>query len=155
MDSAASWAITVSVCGMIACMMEMLVSETRLEKTVRFVLGAFMLCSVIIPVTHMISDFHIEYENSDYEYQAEDYHQQQVKLLKNEIKNLIKDKLQEKNIVWEDIVIEMNIDENNSIKMITARLVFDKTHAEKAAEAAEIIESGLGIETVTSIWGDL
>ena len=56
MESVMQWAGGICISCGIVCIIEMLISDTVLEKTVRYVLGAFMLCAVIVPVGGFIRD---------------------------------------------------------------------------------------------------
>ena len=91
MDNVMQWACSICISCGIVCIIEMLISDTVLEKTVRYVLGAFMLCAVIVPVGGFIKDISLDFgdfgEISDEI--PEDIENERIEYLKSEIKKLI------------------------------------------------------------------
>ena len=63
MDEFIKWATGICVSSAVVCIVEMFITDMALEKTVRYVLGAFMLCSVIVPLGSVIGDFSADIGN--------------------------------------------------------------------------------------------
>ena len=57
MDELMKWATGICISSAVVCIVELFITDMALEKTVRYVLGALMLCSVIIPLGNVIGDF--------------------------------------------------------------------------------------------------
>lgn len=147
MDAVYSWAAAVTICSVIACIVEMLTSNSSMEKTVRFVLGLFMLCVIIAPLTSVVQgiggiDFDMKYE-----YECNDDMQEtQIKLLQNEIGQLVEKTLAQSGIKPLVTEIKMDIDDSGNIDSVKADITIQQADAEKAAKAEEIILTELGIE---------
>lgn len=151
MSGIEAWAGTVSICAVISCIIEMAVSDTKLEKTVKFVLGAFMLCAVVIPLGQAVQGIgNIDFEKEYVYEQSEDFNYQKEKILKEQIKALVENILEREGLSDYETEIDMNIDSDNSIKMITARINLSRSDSEKYFFAAEKIRSELGIECVVN-----
>lgn len=147
MNGLSGWALTVSICAVIACIVEMLTSDTKLEKIVRFVLGAFMLCAVLIPLGQTVSEISdINLDNTFTYNTRQDFTEQKVKLLKNEICSLVNTTLSAENIYPQKSEVSMDIDDDMCISMVSVTVVLDRKDADKAVKTADTIKSKLGLE---------
>ena len=146
MDSVTQWAGGICISCVIVCIVEMLISDTALEKTVRYVLGAFMLCAVIVPVGGFLREISFELgdigEISDDI--PEDIENQRIEYLKSEIKKLILKKIEDENIFPKEVRIDMDIDEDNCISIITADILLEKDDIHKSQKVRNILND-LGI----------
>ncbi len=152
MDSVMQWAGGICISCAIVCIMEMLISDTALEKTVRYVLGAFMLCAVIVPVGGFINDLSFEFGDvreisNDI---PKDIENERIEYLKSEIKKLVSKNLEDENIFPKDVCINMDIDEDNCISIITADILLEKGDIHKSQKIRNISDS-LGIGCNISI----
>ncbi len=154
MDSAEKWALTVSVCAVISCIVEMLSSDTRLEKNVRMTLGLFMLCAVVIPLGGVVTELSTDLEISDISYETDitdDMNSQRISYLERVIKKLVTERLGEKGIVPLNVEVAMDIGSDNSISIITAEITIDKKDAASTSEITALLREELGIESKTVI----
>ena len=146
MDSVTQWAGGICISCVIVCIVEMLISDTALEKTVRYVLGAFMLCAVIVPVGGFIRDISFDFgdfgEISDEI--PEDIENERIEYLKSEIKKLIVKNLEDENIFPKEICVNMDIDEDNCISIITADILLENGDVHKSQKIRNVLDS-LGI----------
>ena len=146
MESVMQWACSVCISCGIVCIIEMLISDTVLEKTVRYVLGAFMLCAVIVPVGGFIRDISFDFgdfgEISDEI--PEDIENERIEYLKSEIKKLIVRNLEDENIFPKEICVNMDIDEDNCISIITADILLENGDVHKSQKIRNVLDS-LGI----------
>lgn len=154
MDSMMSWAVSVSVCAVVVCMVEMLISDTALEKTVRFVLGAFMLCAVILPLGGVVSELTAEIDSDALVCRntlPETISLRREELLKGEIEELIRRTLSDSGIEPKEIDVQMDIDGGGCISMITAEIRLDRRDAQQSVRVSQILRSELAIECKTVI----
>ena len=154
MDSAAKWALTVSVCAVISCIVEMLSSNTRLEKNVRMTLGLFMLCAVVIPLGGVVTELSADLEISDISLETnitDNMSTQRLSYLENSIKKLVIKRLDENGIVPINVEVTMDIGSDNSISIITAEITIDKKDAASTSEITSLLKEELGIESKTVI----
>lgn len=149
MNNLSSWAISISICIIICAIVEMLVSDSKLEKTVRFVLGAFMLCAVIFPIGNIfsgISDINFDEQlTTDVE---EKFNTQQTEMLKAEIVSLVNSTLAKKDIYSQKTEVNMDIDESSNISIITVTVLLEKKYIESKNNITDIIKSELGLDCV-------
>lgn len=132
----------------------MLVSDTRLEKNVRLVLGMFMLCVVLIPFGSVINDLSLELpsdKNIQETKMSDDVSKMRIDYLKQCTAELIEQKLKENGIVPIKVNVNTDIDEDLSINMITAELTLPSKDSNKASHAAAVIKKDLGIDCKTLI----
>jgi len=154
MDGFVKWAAGICVSSAVVCIVEMFITDMALEKTVRYVLGALMLCTVIMPLGSVIGDFSLELGNFG-EFSGDipqEISEQRIEYLESEIKGLIEKKLGEENIFPADTEVKMDIDENNCISMIRADVVLGKERIYSKKRVKEILEE-LGIDCRVSIVG--
>ena len=152
MDGLSAWALSVSICAVIACIVEMMTADTKLEKTVRFVLGAFMLCAIIVPVGDMVSEFSGVNFDSKMSYNiSEDFNEQKISMLKNEISQLVQTTLSSEQIYPQKVEVNMDISEDNCISMVSVTIMLDKKDKEKAVKVTNTIKSELGLECNTVV----
>ena len=154
MDEFAKWATGICISSAVVCIVEMFISDMALEKTVRYVLGGIMLCTVILPLGSVIGEFRADIGSAE-EFSGEipdKIAEQRVEYLESEIKGLIENKLAEENIFPVETSVCMDIDESNCISMIRAEIVLEKKDIYSAKRVKEIAEE-LGIECRVSVVG--
>lgn len=154
MDGFIKWATGICISSAVVCIVEMFITDMALEKTVRYVLGAFMLCSVIVPLGSVIGDFRADFGNVG-EFSGEipqEIAEQRTEYLESEIIKLVENKLREENIFPVDTDVNMDIDESNCISIIMADVILEKKDIYSAKRAKEILEE-LGIECSVRLCG--
>lgn len=151
MESVIQWATGVCLCSGVVCITEMLISDTAIEKTVSFVLGAMMLCAVIVPLGGVVLDF-----SSDMEITAnlpetipESVEKQREQFLRESVEELIRKNLEEEKIFPDEIHVDMDIDEEKRITMITAEVTLARQKGDFAGKVRQILREELGIEAKT------
>lgn len=152
MNGLSAWALSVSICAVIACVVEMMTVDTKLEKTVRFVLGAFMLCAILIPVGSMVSEFSGVNFDSKMSYDISDsFNEQKISMLKDEVVTLAMSTLSKEQIYPQKVEVNMDISKDNCISMVSVTVMLDKKDREKAVKVTDIIKSQLGLECNTVV----
>lgn len=154
MDEFTKWAMGICISSAVVCIVEMFITDMALEKTVRYILGAFMLCSVIMPLGSVIGDFRADLGKVG-EISGEipqEIAQQRIEYLESEINGLIRNKLAEENIFPIDTDVNMDIDENNCISMIMADILLEKKEIYRVSRVKEIMEE-LEIECSVRLCG--
>ena len=157
METVTAWASTVSICALIACIAELIVSDTAVEKSVRFVLGAFMICAVIIPSGGAIPELINDITGSDFKYNGDIpqiFAMQRNDMLKEEIEGLIRKTLSENKIEAADIHVDLDIDDNDCVSITRAEIELNRKDAQIAASVSRLVEDKLGINCRTIISDD-
>ena len=153
MEGIFSWATAVTVCSVIACIVEILTGNSSLDKTVRFVLGIFMLCVIITPLINTAAQIVNTDITAEYEYNEsnDEKKEAQIKILKSRLQKLVEKTLAENDIEPLVTLITISIADDSSIESIKAAITLQNTDAEKAADTEELIRSRLGIECSISV----
>lgn len=146
MESVMQWAGGICISCGIVCIIEMLISDTALEKTVRYILGAFMLCAVILPVGGFIKEISFDFgdvgEISDEI--PQDIENERIEYLKSEIEKLIVKDLKDENIFPKEVCVNMDINEDNCISIITADILLENGDVHRVQRVRNVLDN-LGI----------
>ena len=154
MESVSHWALGVCICSVTACIVEILVSDTRLEKNIRLVLGAFMLCAVVLPLGSLVSDItapDISGEIYSDTSLPEMISGQREEYIGSVLEELIKKKLSDKGITPAEVEVKTDIDDSMSISIITSEITLSRKDSKRAAEVSRFIKNETGIECRTII----
>lgn len=147
-----AWAVSIACCSVVCCMVELLTVNVRLERTVRFVLGAFVLCVLILPLKGVVSELsQITVSVPDTPPFAEDISAQREELLRQEISVLVSKTLKENDIVPVNVSIDMDIDDDSCISIITAEVTLKHSDSYKANRVKNILDSNLSIKAKTLV----
>ncbi len=152
MNTLSSWAIGVSVCAVLSCLVELTVINTRLEKVIRFVVGAFMICAMILPLGGIKNDLlQLEFNSVLNTELPENLSAQQKELLQSEIAKLVRKTLKDGGITPSKTEIDMDINDENCISMITAKVELERADLYKARQVKEMIAQKLSIDCQTTV----
>ncbi|MBQ8133975.1 MAG: stage III sporulation protein AF [Clostridia bacterium] len=154
MEHLYSWALCVTICAVIACLTEMLTSDSKLEKTVRMVLGGFMLCAVIVPLIEAVNTFkEIEPETVPEYSSEENMKNAEINMLKKELMILLNTTLQKKGIEPLSLEISLDTDDSGNIGKISADIVLSSFDADKKLTTEETVQTELGMECNVQLSG--
>ncbi len=155
MEGLYQWAAAVSICAVVVCIVEMLLSDTALEKTVRLVLGLFLLSAVLLPIGNAVKDFGKEMEIPEYSEAVPDstlsLEKQRKVCLERAAAELIDKKLKEKGIEPAKVEVHTDIDTEGCIECITAEVMLHRQDAHRSAAVSRQVREELGIECRTII----
>lgn len=147
MTAISSWAVVICIAAVICGVLELLTPSSKMNGILRFVFGGFMLCAVIVPLSEIDLDFStippIDEISSSV---MEDTSKQSVEYVKNSVAELVKSKLEEIPAEAEEISIDMDIDEDNCINMITVRLKISAEDLQLSEKIRSKITDELGLE---------
>ena len=148
MDAVYSWAMTVTVCAVISSIAEMLTNGSRITGTVRLVLGLFMLSAVMMPFMQFAVDFRLPEISADSitESAGEQALEKQKQMICEKLRELTEKTLARYDIYPDSVDIELDIDDKDSIRSITAVVVMPAGSGAAVDEAAIIVKKDLGIE---------
>lgn len=149
MSVISSWAASVCTVAIICALFDMLVPEGNTTKMLNFVLGTFLVVAIIIPFVDIVKSGSfkvddIRFDDSNYTLtqQNEDL---TLEVGKSTIENIIAKVLQEKNIAYKKIVINMDSSTNKSIDIIRAEIYINSTNRNRLVEIQSIVKEQTGI----------
>lgn len=149
MNVISSWAIVICIAAVICGVLELLAPSTRMDSILRFVFGGFMLCAIIIPITNIDLDLTSIPQSEEIVNSAESstaYNDKSIDYVKDSISSLVKSTLEKISVTPEEIFIDMDIDEDSCINMITVRLKISSKDLQLVGKIKQTIQDELGLE---------
>lgn len=155
MDKVTAWAAGICLCTIVCAVLDMITPNGGTEKTVRFVLGLFMVCAVAVPLADISFDWN-EISATTEQYEAntslkEDIQNQGIEIIEQELEQMIINTIEPFEVVPQKTEINMDIDNDNRISIVSVTVVLSGKDAEKAIQIKNTIESELGIVCDTVI----
>lgn len=152
MTAIREWATILALAALAGAMLELLAPSGAMEKMVRFVLGAFMICAVLTPLAGTVAKISFDFptggaaeeELSEFQRQADE---QALAIAAGNIKYLAAEALEEEGVIPEKIEIFMDTSDKGSISFIRIIVCLSADDAEKKQDVAALLEEKLGLET--------
>lgn len=154
MDGINTWALGVSCCAVMTGIADLLMSDTGMEKIVRFVLGGVLLCAVLLPLKDLVPELMSQTPVLDIRAAEEpgfNMDELEKDYLISELKELVLDTLKKSGITPEEVRVNMDIAEDRRINIITAEVVLNREDAKRSWEVSSLLKDSLGIECRTVI----
>lgn len=157
MNGVIQWATVVCLAAVVGAMVELVTPSGRMEKMVRFVLGAFMICAIITPLTGTAFKITFDFSaTSSQNQEAMDSFQQQLdqqtlQVAAGNIKALAQEALQEEGITPQKIEVFMDTSDKDSISITNLMVSLDQSEEGSRVKARQILESKLGLPTEVTI----
>lgn len=148
MDSISSWAAVICIAAVICGVLELLNASPKMDKVLRFVFGGFMLCAIIVPLSDIDIDFNALPNTDDFFSEStveETVNTGTVSVVTDKISALVNESLTKINVTAQKVDIDMDIDKDNCINMITVILKLQKSDAEREQEIRTLITQDLGL----------
>lgn len=155
MTSLNTAAVSICICCVICSILSLIFPNGTTEKIMNLLLGAFLVCSMLIPMLTFISSFSIEsdvVENS-FEYK-DDYYSYEKEVLSTTAKNLVvvtNDFLASENISANDIKISIKKSENNSIYISSIYIYISDEYKGRIDEIKRIVLRNMSKEPVVIV----
>ena len=131
MDGISMWALGVSCCAVMTCIAEILTADSGFDKIVRFVLGGVLLSVVILPLGDVLSEVRLELPVMDGPAEARmknDIEEAEKDYLRSQLEELVVATLNENGIKPGEVRVNMDIDDDKRINIITAEVCPDHVH---------------------------
>lgn len=152
MNTVKEWTTFICLSAIAGGMIEIIAPSDKMEKIIKFVLGAFMMCIIAIPFSKLCGD--ISYDFSNYRWEKTKAYEYESKLdgqletlVSQKISSLVDSTLKNADINYKKVDVIMDKSEDNSISIIKINLFFDKSDIIHSDKAKNLIEEKLGLET--------
>lgn len=146
MEQIKSSVIAVCTVSAAICIIESLVSGTRLKNQMKMILNLVLIAAAAAPFFKGGFDFDLSGLSSDYSldysHSQEMYHEELRRQTSYNISSVLLQQLKAAGILCEKIETDVNISDDGSISIIKVKIKTDNFK-----EAADIIRSSLGSET--------
>ena len=148
MSALSGVSVTACSCCIACCVLSLLFPDGTMKKTLNLVMGAFLICSMLIPIIGGVQALSFEYETEDNSYQSnEDYSiMYEEEVLTQTAENLVivaNNLLNSENIVPENIEVGIKKSDNNSIYISTINIYINKSDTDKTDSIKRIIERNM------------
>lgn len=144
MDNIKKWIVVILFSALISTIVELMLPNSKTEKTVKTVISLFLICVCIAPITSTLWKIPTCIEknkNTQIDKKlATKINEQEKKSICDNIKQIAIQTLDEKNISYTKIEVNINGEDINDIKSIDVT-VHTKDHLAK-----EILQKALGLE---------
>lgn len=149
MSELTNWAGAVCATAVICALSEMLIPEGSTAKTVKLVLGLFLIVSVLIPIVNILRHGTFDMKNLSIPQNKTDIVQKADNLSmtygKSIVQKLISDCLDEKDIKYEKIDVSMDSSDGKSIDIIRAGIYIHAEERNSLAEIQRLVKEKTGI----------
>lgn len=157
MSQVQQWAGALCILILIATVLQYIIPSGVMERSMRLVLGGFVVLGLIVPITQLVKNADWEFQIQEDSISADEYLEQAntqiLKLAQNNVEALISETLQKMNISAKKITVKMDSDKDNCIVIEKAVVALALTDAERMAETEEKLWSVLGIKAEVIIDG--
>ena len=153
MDNVKTFAVTLCLCCIACSIISLLCSDTRMKKVVSLVMGAFIVCSLLLPLFSLTAlsadDFRITTDSTGLDIDSEESYKKAV--LDETAKNLViaaDDLLKQEEIRAKNIELAIKLSEDDSIYISKIYIYINKADEQKAEKIKSIIEKNMNKEPV-------
>ena len=153
MNGVREWAAVICMAALTAAMLQNLVPNGSMERMARFVIGAFVICAMIAPISKTLPQLRVAMDrgspsggqnagrlNSTVERQYRDAAERSVK-------GLVAAELGRMGIKCKNVRVIMDTDENGSISITKVVATIGKESAAKRGTTSAALQKTLGIQT--------
>lgn len=145
---------SICICAVITAIFKMLIPSDKFEKQVKLVISCFFVVSVMtlagegVGIDDLRDIFNTDIEYVDY---SAEFYKLTADEVADELRQRIRDKLQQEGISSEKIYIGVNISDSGSISISEIGLVLEEFNEYDAERAVMITRSLVGKETEVEV----
>lgn len=155
MNTVREWSALLCVTTLICTLIEFLIPPGKIEKTINMVLGTFIVCAIIVPVSVLKNNLNSSFENifsnisvfPQEEITKKDLSIQVSKETKNNIETVITRYLKNIKIIPQEVEILMDINKDNCIVINKCKIYISKNYENSKNLIISSIEKDLNIKT--------
>lgn len=150
MEEITQWANAVCVVAVVCSIIELVAPKGEINKMINFILGLFLVVSVLFPVANSLKldNFRIdkmENYSQNFTFQM-DTDNLTIQVGKSAIEKLIANALDQQNINYKKIIVNMDSSTGDSIDIIRAEIYVDKSYRNNLIRVQDIVEKSIGIK---------
>lgn len=156
MNTLSGIGVTACACCIACSVLSLLFPDGVMKKTLNLVMGAFLICSMLIPIIGSVQTISFDYESDTESVSVdEDYSRiYEEEVLTQTAKNLVivaNDLLKSEGIAPENIEVGIKKSDNNSIYISSIHIYINETDADKTENIKRIIERNMSKEPVVTV----
>jgi stage III sporulation protein AF len=151
MNGVREWSTIICMAALIAALLQSLVPNGSMERMIKFVIGAFIICAMIVPLTKIVPQISIDLQENT---RTEDNTQlkntverQLSDAAQDSITNLVTAELNNMGIKCKNVRVMMDTKEDGSISINKVVVTLAKEDGADIKKASAHLEKTLGIKT--------
>lgn len=153
MNSVKSWVVMLCLISVFVTLTELIMPNGKMEKVIRLVLGTFMVCAIISPISSLIRNVDFDFrdiasEVSVYEQKTDE---DALNMAKANIRDLVTKLLEQNGIKPQRIEINMDKNEMGSIDITKITVYLFGSDRANATKAQGVIKDNFNIETEVKV----
>ncbi len=149
MESMTGWACALIVCALMASLTDWLTQDTSLSRTVRFVLGGFLLCALVFPMGSAVREAGAalsSFSEVPREPELPDMTKLEKEVLKEKLSEGVREALSQEGIYPESVEVELTVTDTGDITRLKAAVVLPEDAALSCLRAETLLRDHLGME---------
>ncbi len=155
MSPVKEWSVVICMAALAATLLQSLVPSGSMERMVKFIIGAFVICAIIQPISRIVPEINTGIR--DHSKAAYDTHlkvavdNQISSAARQSVKNLVTAELNKIDIKCKNVDTIMDTNEDNSISINKVVVILAKGYGSERQKALEHLEKTLGLKTEVTV----
>ncbi|MDF1496209.1 stage III sporulation protein AF [Caproiciproducens sp. CPB-2] len=154
MNAVREWSAAICMAALVAAMLQGLVPSGSMERMVKFVIGAFVICALIVPLAKIVPEISMSIQtdsDSPVNSQLEKTVEKQYSAAAQEsITNLVVSELNNIDIKCKNVNVIMDTNEDGSISINKVVVILAKGYGKDREKASAHLEKTLGLKMEVS-----
>lgn len=153
MSGIREWSSVIVLAALAAGILQYLMPTGSMEKVTRLVIGAFVICSILLPVGRLTQQFDVQTfaQGSDAAVPNQQYqdtvNQQTMEAAQSSVRTIVIAALSEKGIQCKNVTLSMDTNEDGRISITKVFVSLDQKESGKLQETKKLLEQELGLTT--------
>jgi len=151
MNVVREWTTAICMAALVAAILQSLVPNGSMERMVKFVIGAFIICALIVPITKIIPQIELNLQDTSGVQESPNLKgtvdQQLHSAAQDSITNLVNTELNNIDIKCKNVNVIMDTNDDGSISINKVVVILAKGYGGEAQKASAQLEKALGIKT--------
>lgn len=149
MNAIREWSTVICLSALVAAMVQSLVPDGSMERMAKFIIGAFVVCALIQPITKAVPQMDLrnnKNQQSGANLKLESTVEEQTKkAVRKSIANLVTAHLNGMKIKCKNVHVIMDTNQNGSISINKVIVTLQKEYAADCQKASASLEKTLGL----------
>lgn len=152
MSEIREWASVICMAALAAALLQSLAPSGAMERMAKFVIGAFIICAIILPLSKAVPKLSLNLKSSAGGVSSSTQFSSAVNsqiesAARRSISNLITAQLKSMNVRCKNVTVNMDTDANGRISINKVVVAIDKQNAADRQRVSASLEKTLGLKT--------
>ena len=156
MNGIREWSSVICLAALAAARLQYLMPDGSMERVARLVMSAFLLCSILIPFSRLVSKFPSDFSFPQVQAQADDAFQNTVdtqisRAAEQGIENIVAGELLKLDVKYKNVAVMMDTNEDGSISITKVVVSLDRKDSGRSEQVKACLEKVLGLKTEVTV----